>query len=143
MQSGAEAEEQDGLLDPKPQVYKEYPYRYCILVLHGLFSMVVGSSYSGYSAIAPQVQIVTLSLSHSQLYGLSVTETNLISSAALTVSLVLVIPSTYILSYSPIRLSIYIIAISTLIGAWVRCLINVAFTYAVIGQYIFFISYAF
>ncbi len=58
-------------------------------------------------------------------------------------SLLLILPSTYILSYTPIRVSIAIITVSTIVGAWLRCLVNTNFWFAVVGQYVFAISYAF
>ena len=111
------------------------------MLLYGLFAAIVGSSYAGYSAIAPQVQFV--SFGDLQLYDLTTTSTNLISSAYLTMSLIFVIPSTYILSYTSIRTSVLLITATTIVGAWLRSFINVQFVFSVIGQYVFAISYAF
>ena len=58
-------------------------------------------------------------------------------------SLIFVIPSTYILSYTSIRTSVILITVTITLGAWLRCLINVYFEFAVVGQYVFAISYAF
>ncbi len=96
--------------------------------------MVVGLSYTGYSSISTQLQ---------QLYGISVAQSNWINSAYFVMSLVFILPSIYLLSYVSVRTNLFIVVIVTIIGSWLRCLINVGIIYAAVGQYVFAISFVF
>ena len=58
-------------------------------------------------------------------------------------SLVFILPSIYMLSYVPIRVNMLIVVVVTIIGSWLRCLINSSILYAAAGQYIFAISFVF
>lgn len=58
-------------------------------------------------------------------------------------SLIFILPSIYILSYVSVRVNMLIVVVVTIIGSWLRCLININLMYAAIGQYIFAISFVF
>ena len=112
--------------------FQETPYRFLIVILYSLLAMVVGLSYSAYASISPQIQQVFICLLI-QLYHISITQSNLVTSAYPTISLVLIIPCIYIVAYLPLRINILIIAIVTTLGAWIRCFINKRFLYAALG----------
>lgn len=68
---------------------------------------------------------------------------NIYSSGYMIVNLVCGVPIAYLLSYCSVKANILLMIITGILGSWLRCLVNSAFSFAVIGHYFLGFSFSF
>ncbi|KAL4430217.1 hypothetical protein ABPG74_014776 [Tetrahymena malaccensis] len=105
--------------------FRDYPYRWCIVVLFCFPNMMNGIEFITFSPISSQVQ---------KAYDQSQFVVSLTSLVSMFCYIVINFPSNYILSEKGLKLGVFIGIFFTVIGAWVRLLINQNFGWAIFGQ---------
>ena len=61
----------------------------------------------------------------------------------MVVTLLFGVPITYVLSYYSMRLNLALMIFTSLLGCWLRCLVNISFYFAVIGHFCIGFSFVF
>ncbi|EAR83954.2 MFS transporter (macronuclear) [Tetrahymena thermophila SB210] len=111
--------------DKNKEEFKDYPYRWWIVVLFCFPNMMNGIEWITFSSISTQVQ---------QAYNVSQFVVSLTSLASMFCYIVINFPSNYILSEKGLRIGVFIGIFFTIVGAWIRLLINDSFGWAILGQ---------
>ncbi|EAR83953.1 MFS transporter (macronuclear) [Tetrahymena thermophila SB210] len=111
--------------DQNKDEFKDYSYRWCIVILFCFPNMMNGIEWITFSPISSQVQ---------QAYDQSQFVVSLTSLASMFCYIVMNFPSNYILSQKGLKIGVFTGIFFTVIGAWIRLLINENFGWAIFGQ---------
>jgi len=113
--------EEDVVLEMEPPVYKR---RYFMLFLFSLSSMTTAA---GWICFAPIFDLI-------QSYGQSPFTVNYLSISYMILFLPAQYPCSLLMNKYGLRVGLTVGIILTVVGAWLRCLINSSFSYAIAGQ---------
>lgn len=105
--------------------YQEYPYRFAIILLFFLPSFINGMCWVVVSPISTKI---------SECYDVSDTLVTLIPMLYMIMYLFVNFPSNWILDSKGIRKGVIIGAVMTALGAGIRCMVNLSFTFVIVGQ---------
>jgi FLVCR family feline leukemia virus subgroup C receptor-related protein len=106
--------------------YQEYPFRYIIVLLFSLPSFINGMCWVVLSPISTNIQSA---------YEVSDTLVTLVPMLYMVMYIFVNFPSNWILDTKGIRKGVIIGAVMTALGAGIRCMINLSFTFVLIGQF--------
>lgn len=105
--------------------YKEYPYRFVIVLLFCLPSFINGMCWVVLSPISTKV---------AKSYDVSDSLVTLVPMLYMIVYVFANFPSNWILDTKGIRKGVIIGAVLTALGSGIRCMLNLSFTFVVVGQ---------
>ncbi|KAL4430218.1 hypothetical protein ABPG74_014777 [Tetrahymena malaccensis] len=105
--------------------FRDYPYRWWIVVLFCFPNMMNGIEWITFSSISSQVQ---------QAYDQTQFVVTLTSLVWMIIYVFINFPSNYILSDKGLKIGVFTGIFFTIIGAWIRLLINQSFGWAILGQ---------
>lgn len=108
-------------------IYKESPYRFVIVITYCLLCFANGFQWVTFSSSAAKFGIA---------YNLSTTQVNIFSLLYMILYPFLCIPEGYLVDNYSTRLGLIIAASATLIGAALKCLVNISMEAVYFGQFL-------
>lgn len=106
--------------------YREYPYRFVIVLLFTLPSFINGMCWVVFSSISNKT---------AETYDVDPSIVTLVPMLYMIVYIPINFPSNWILDTKGIRKGVIIGAVMTALGASIRCMLNLHFIYAILGQF--------